>query len=124
MRAQEYEKRLVVKDQEVRAAQAALAALRERLGEAQAALAENTVSRMPPAPEPQPGAHRPFTGFLHVYSLDTRYGGSAGLARFAGRPTAVGKVGACWGCGGLWVTDASRAGAQDIYINCLARRHT
>ncbi len=50
---QEYEKRLVVKDQEVKAAQAALAALRERLGEAQAALADT--SRMLPAPEPQPG---------------------------------------------------------------------
>ena len=47
----------MVKDQEVRAAQAALAAMRERLGEAQAALADTT--RMLPAPEPQPGALLP-----------------------------------------------------------------
>jgi hypothetical protein len=54
---QEYEKRLVVKDQEAKAAQAAAQRLAAQLEEARCQLAD--ASRMLPAPEPQPGARLP-----------------------------------------------------------------
>jgi hypothetical protein len=51
---QEYEKRLLAKDHEVKAAQQQLAALRHELAEAREYAAEN--ARLLPAPEVQPGA--------------------------------------------------------------------
>ena len=50
---QEYEKRLLAKDHEVKAAQSRVADLQQRLEEASAALADT--SRMLPAPEPTAG---------------------------------------------------------------------
>lgn len=52
---QEYEKRLLKKDHEVKEAQAHAAELLSRLQGAEATLADT--SRMLPAPEVQPGAH-------------------------------------------------------------------
>ena len=53
--AQEYEKRLLMKDREVKEAQVQVAELAARLQGAEAALADT--SRMLPAPEPHAGPH-------------------------------------------------------------------
>ncbi len=52
-RAQEYEKRLLKKEHEVKEARAEVQELRARLDSTEAALADT--SRMLPAPEPSPG---------------------------------------------------------------------
>jgi multidrug resistance efflux pump len=61
---QEYEKRLLKKEHEVKEARAEVQELRAQLDSARVELAD--ASRMLPAPEPTPGATRPVQAALSI----------------------------------------------------------